>query len=494
MTGDTIGSAMERAKNTYRSVRKGNKDSKKGSGKKFAILLILLLVLVVASYGMYAVAKYTALNTPDISSLVPPFVRPIFARSNGGHFTQSGGQVGSAVKESSLKPLNILLLGVDKRPKEVDPPRTDTIIVLHYNPQKHKLGMLSIPRDMWVQIPSYGEGRINTAYRIGEMKKYPGGGTVLVKETVRRFIGYPIDYYVMINFDGFRKLVDLIGGIDVDVPKPINDPTFPDENYGYSPLYIPAGRIHMDGDLALKYARTRHQDSDFGRARRQQQVIMAIRDKVMEKKMLPSLIAKAPQIYKALGNSVSTDMPISLMVALARSMGSQDLTVEQAIIDDSCTKQYHTQGGAWVLLPLRDKVRAVVDKVMEDNPPVSSGTPGATTPIGESSAQIKEQRLKMENARIAVLNGTLKSGLASNTAKQLKKLGFNIVSVGNADRADYQRSILIVYTPKEFTSEELQKIFHIPAENVRTGANLKSSYDFLLILGKDSPEKIEALP
>jgi len=458
-------------------------------------LLVLLLLLVAASYSVYAVAKYTAAKTPDISSLMPPFVRPLFGGNNGGS-PQFAGDSGNTKKTNGnqLRPLNILLLGVDKRPKEVDPPRTDTIIVLHYDPKHHKLGMLSIPRDMWVQIPNYGEGRINTAYRIGEMKKYPGGGPVLVKETVRRFIGYPIDYYVMINFDGFRKLVDLIGGIDIDVPKPINDPTFPDENYGYSPLYIPAGRIHMDGDLALKYARTRHQDSDFGRARRQQQVIMAIRDKVMEKKMLPSLIARAPQIYKALGNSISTDMPISLMVALARSMASQDLTVEQAVIDSSCTKQYRTQGGAWVLLPLRDKVRAVVDKIMQDTPPVAAGTPSVITPIGKSAVQMKQERLKMENARIVVLNGTLKSGLASNTAKQLKKLGFNVVSIGNADRADYQHSVLIVYTPKEFTSQELQKIFHISPENVRTGANLKNSSDFLLILGKDAPAKIDSLP
>ncbi len=482
---------MERTKSTYSSVRRARK--KTGSGKKIAILLILLLLLAAASYSVYAVAKYTALNTPDISSLMPPFVRPLFPGGNNGNSPSPSGQGGSKQKVSQLRPLNILLLGVDKRPKEVDPPRTDTMIVLHYDPKNHRLGMLSIPRDMWVQIPNYGEGRINTAYRIGEMKKYPGGGPVLVKETVRRFIGYPIDYYVMINFDGFRKLVDLIGGIDIDVPKPINDPKFPNDNYGYAPLYIPAGRIHMDGDLALKYARTRHQDSDFGRARRQQQVIMAIRDKVMEKKMLPSLIARAPQIYKALGNSVSTDMPISLMVALARSIASQDLTIEQAVIDDSCTKQYRTQGGAWVLLPLRDKVRAVVDKVMGNAPPVGAGTPG-TTPIGRSSLQMKQERLKMEAARIVVLNGTLKSGLASNTAKQLKRLGFDVVSIGNADRADYQHSVLIVYTPKEFTSEELQKIFHIKPENVRTGANLKSSSDFLLILGKDAPAKIESLP
>ncbi len=464
-------------------------------GRALAVLLVLLFAL--ASYQMYNTARAVVRDTPDLS-LLPSVLKPVVPASvsNAAFHTENrqpasgkASGVASAPRKVNLKPVNILLLGTDRRPGETDPTRTDTMIVLHYDPKTHTIGMLSIPRDLWVQIPGDGENRINMAYPLGEIRKYPGGGPALVKETVRRVIGYPIDYYVMINFDGFRRLIDLIGGIDVDVPKPIDDPKFPNDHYGYDPLHIPAGHIHMNGDLALKYARTRHQDSDFGRAHRQQQVILAIRDKVLRSRMLPSLIRKAPQIYQSLGDSMSTDLPLSEMIALAKAISAPDLKVRQAVIDETMAKEYTTQGGAWVLLPLRDKIRPVVDSIMGDSPVVPASAPVEAppekSPLERSAAQISDERLKMEDAHVVVLNGTLRTGLAAKVAADLKDMGFDIVSVGNADRADYRNTVLLVYNPKKATVEKLRVLFHIKPENVRIGADLKNPADLVLILGQD---------
>ncbi len=464
-----------------------------------AVLLVLLFVL--ASYQMYNTARSVVRDTPDLS-LLPSVLKPIVPADTSGPVPSGGKEpagkeisaaVVSGKKNDLQEPINILLLGIDKRPGETDPARTDTMIVLHYNPKSHTLGMLSIPRDLWVQIPGDGENRINMAYPLGEIKKYPGGGPALVKETVRRVIGYPIDYHVMINFNGFRRLIDLIGGIDVDVPKPIDDPTYPSDNYGYDPLHIPAGHIHMNGELALKYARTRHQDSDIGRAHRQQQVILAIRDKVLRSRMLPSLIRRAPQIYQALGDSMSTDLPLSEMISLAQSLSNSNLRIKQAVIDETETKEYKTQGGAWVLLPLRDKIRPVVDSVMGDCPVVPALAPATqapASPLEKSAAQALEERLRLEDAHIVVLNGTMREGLAASTAKGLRKMGLDVTAIGNADRADYSHTVLLVYDRKKATISELKTIFGIKPENIRLGANLKNPADLILILGQDAPSAL----
>ena len=147
--------------------------------------------------------------------------------------------------------------------------------------------MISLPRDLFVPIPGFDySGKINTAFFVGEVKHYPGGGGALAKKTVGEFLGYPIDYYVKVNFDGFVQAVHAIGGIDVNVPKTINDDQYPTIDYGYTTFHIDAGPQHLDGETALKYARTRHSDNDFQRDRRQQQVLLAIKDQVVKNGLL----------------------------------------------------------------------------------------------------------------------------------------------------------------------------------------------------------------
>jgi anionic cell wall polymer biosynthesis LytR-Cps2A-Psr (LCP) family protein len=170
-------------------------------------------------------------------------------------------------------------------------------------------------------------------------------------------LGVRVHYYAIVDFNAFITLVDEIGGIDINVPTTINDPTYPDAYYGYDPFYIEAGQQHLDGATALKYARTRHNDNDFNRAQRQQDVLMAVRAKVISFDMLPTLIAKSPTLLSTLGDSVETDMPVDQMIGvalLARDIPREN--IKSAVIDGNYITVYTTPKGAAVLIPERDKI------------------------------------------------------------------------------------------------------------------------------------------
>ncbi len=369
--------------------------------------------------------------------------------------------------------VNVLLLGIDKRPAEEGPWRTDTMILATLDPANKMAGMLSIPRDLWVTIPGYEENRINTANYTGDLKKYPGGGPALAKKTMQHNLGVTIHYYVRIDFDGFRKIVDTIGGIDIEVEEPINDEEYPNENYGHDPLYIPAGLQHMDGDLALKYARTRHHSNDFERAKRQQQVLLAIRDQALRLNLLP----KAPELMVMLADAVQTDMQPSDILALAQLASQVDeQNIKTAVIDEAMTVRHITPTGADVLLPIRDKIRPLVDEMF--------APPSATIQVTVVPVVVPAEVVD-EAATILVQNGTPQEELAPQVANLLKQRGFQVQGFGNADRLDYQQTIIIDYTGKTHTVEHLAEAFKVAAENIRHSPNLKSDVDIRLILGAD---------
>ncbi|MCS6888628.1 LCP family protein [Chloroflexus sp.] len=212
--------------------------------------------------------------------------------------------------------MNILLLGTDARPDDTGPTRTDAIVVVHIARDTRRVSMLSIPRDLWVSYPTGGEGRINAAYAIGENRFGPGGGAALVKSTVSKLLGLSIDHFILINFEGFKKIIDLIGGIEIDVPRPIYDPAYPTEDYGTIEVSFAAGRQWMDSERALIYARTRHADSDFGRNQRQQQVLMAIFQRIRDRGLLQQLTS-LDDYTSALRGYVTTDLSRRTMLELA---------------------------------------------------------------------------------------------------------------------------------------------------------------------------------
>ena len=368
-------------------------------------------------------------------------------------------------------------MGVDNRPDE-PVARTDSIMVLTLNPKTGAAGMLSIPRDVLVNVPALNDTiKINSAHVYGEIYKFPGGGPELLRQTVAELIGYPIDYYVRINFDGFRQIIDLVGGVDIEVAKDIKDDLYPDENYGYDPLFIPAGRHHMNGTLALKYARTRHVDSDYGRAARQQQVIMALKDKLSQPGQLAGLLPRLPGLALALANSVQTDMPIDKAIALARTVDQVDLkNPTRIVVDNTMGADGLDPKWGYVLRPDMNKLRAATTAVFAD------------LPSGVSAAETARKAVKDERARVVVLNGTPSAGLGASVADALTAAGYTIVNLGNADRGDYAQTQIIVHGEGKTTSrEELVRRFSLTPNRVRFEP-ASDTVDLTLIVGADQAD------
>lgn len=251
---------------------------------------------------------------------------------------------------------NILVMGIDRRPGEAFISRTDTMMLVSIDPESDRAAILSIPRDLYVVIPGKGQERINTAFVYGSVGNNPAGGAQLAMQTVEYNLGVPVHDYLLVDFSAVTRGIDAIGGIDVQVPYDIYDPTFPDMNYGYDPLYIPAGLQHMDGTMALKYARTRHQDNDFYRAQRQQQVIMAVRQKVLGLG-LPELLRQAPFLYQQLSNGIRTDLSLDEIIRLGTAAtGIPTENIRTEVLNQDYVSAYRTPQGASVLVPINEQI------------------------------------------------------------------------------------------------------------------------------------------
>jgi LCP family protein required for cell wall assembly len=361
------------------------------------------------------------------------------------------GETNVIVPDTEAKErVNILILGIDQRPGESVACRTDTMMLASVNPKDMSVSILSIPRDLWLEIPhpNHEKDRINTAHYWGEEENWPGGGPALAMKTVQYNFGVPVHYYVRLNFVGFERMIDYIGGIDVDVPATIDDNKYPTEDYQYQHIYIPAGRNHFDGAMALKYARTRRGtgDGDFSRMERQQQVILAILDKALSMKNLPQLVRQAPNLLREMGDSVETNIPVDQMFALAQlGQKASRESIQTATINRDMTTDWWTPNGELVLLYDRAKARPVIDELFSDPTPVAQVT--QTSPV---------EQLATERARIVVYNGTTVDGLAANIQSFLTIQGMDVVGIGNADRADYGRTTIRLYGDKPFTLEWLK--------------------------------------
>jgi len=430
---------------------------------RVVLLLLLALVICIGMFGaafaaseIYETARTAVLTfgAPSINDLASNNPKPKPAPAITPPNVAAGDRV------------NLLVMGIDRRPSEKCPCRTDTMMIASLDPKTYAAGLVTIPRDLYVPIPGVGDARINQALWYGDLYKVPGGGPALAKQTVEYNLGRKIHYYVLVDFAGFRKVVDTLGGIDIDVPRVIDDPTYPDENFGLKPIHIPAGRVHMDGELALEYARSRHQDSDFGRSKRQVQVLMALRDKALRLDLLPKL----PTLVQQLWGAIETDITPQQVFALAPAAAKvKTENIRTGSIDQTMTVEFRTNQGADVLWPDRAKIGRLLDDIIPQE---------TVTDLGNN--------IQREAAHLLILNGTPTPGLGEKTAKYLQSQGFQIAAIGNADRTDYAHSVVIDYTgSKNITVAILASVFHITADNVRRIDNVKSDIEIRLILGAD---------
>ncbi len=282
---------------------------------------------------------------------------------------------------SSKERVNVILLGTDRRDNEAGVTRTDTLLIVSIDPVAKSAGILSLPRDLWVNIPGYGFERINSAFEIGEIQK-KGGGPELLRKTIEGLLGVPIHHYALVGFAGFRKVVDQLGGVVVDVERPFRDDEFPSGNYGVRRIVFQTGLQVLDGETALWYVRSRHADSDFGRNRRQRQFLLAVRQQALQLNM----ITKAPAMLSSIMDSVKTDLRTTEILSLARV--AKDVETSKLVsraIDETMVNSWMTPGGAAVLLPEPAAIRQVVQEVFGKTGklptlPVMRAPPAVSTP------------------------------------------------------------------------------------------------------------------
>lgn len=369
------------------------------------------------------------------------------------------------------QPINILIMGTDARSDDFDLPLTDTLILVSLDPATHTAGMLSLPRDLWVPLPGLNvTTKINLAYRLGETSGYAGGGPQLVKDTVSSLIGQPVPYYVRINFDGFVELIDLIGGVEVVVPTTIHDDKYPTADYGYEVFHLDAGTQHLDGATALKYVRTRNVDSDYGRARRQQQIIRAVADKVLRADMLPMLLARAPRLLYTMRSSLDTDVPMATQLELANFIGNNSLNeIRQLVLDNRYGEETYSEEGAWILVPDRARVRTAVAAFF---------TPSTSEEALANAAS--------DWVRVEVLNGTGQPGIAARTRDLLQAKGWQVISIGDADRGDYEHTLIVNYgVPEGMVAKVSSDLQLQPDVSSLNGLNPSIPVDMRIVVGKD---------
>jgi len=333
---------------------------------------------------------------------------------------------------------------------------TDTIILLTVDPVTKTAGMLSIPRDLWVNIPGFGHSRLNTAWTLGERAKLPGGGPELAMETVSQIIGVPVQYYVQVDFGTFVSLIDMIGGIDIySDEKLILDPSGAGQDHF---VLTCCGMRHLDGQRALAYARCRTEsqgcdDSDFGRAKRQQKIILAVRNKVFDPYYFPQLLAQAPQLYETFSSGIHTNMLIEDAMKLATL--AKDIPIESikmGVIDNDMALYVNFKFNgvpASVLRPIPDLIRILRDEIFVPGGPLS--------PLAQGDALTLMQ---VDTARIRVVNNTSTADLDGRTASFLTAQGMQMAEYGVSTGASTQ-TVLILYSPKLYALRYLVDTFGV---------------------------------
>jgi LCP family protein required for cell wall assembly len=391
--------------------------------------------------------------------------------------------------------INILLLGLNRSKNATAwGYLTDTIIVVTIDPTNKTAGMLSIPRDLQLPILGYGEDRINTANVTGYTNDYPGGGPALLERTIEASFGVPINYYVMVDFSGFAKIIDAVGGVDIDVAQTLHDTKYPDplpeDPYHYTTVHFDPGLQHMDGVRALQYARSRMSTTDFDRAARQQQLLKAIQEKALGL----GLITKLPALAASMKGSFKTDMAVQDMIQLASLAPQIDMgDLKQVVLGKPYVYGYkRPSDGASIQLPKWDLIEPLTADLFGTPLVVVQPTAAPALPTPAPTLAPVEieglQELAREGARIALQNGTTEPNYAARVAARLIEQGFQVVEFGDADRVDYANTVIVDYTGKVYTLQRLVEEFGVAAENVRTSPNLRSEIDIRVIVGQDYRE------
>ena len=361
---------------------------------------------------------------------------------------------------------HLLLIGLDSK-RNLGSQNTDGIIVAVINKDTRQVSMLSIPRDLWVYIPTVGWNRINVAHKIGHRTGYPGGGPGLLAETIRVNFGLPIDHWGRIDFEGFTRVVDELGGVDMTVACPVNLQYKPPTSDEEEEMYLEPGVYHMDGEMALRYVRTRRGGSDFDRARRQHEFLKAMWNQTKDQFSGLDWVPKIRGLWNALSDSFETDLDVLDFIKLVpTALEMKPQRVRSRYIGPGQTTDWRTADGWSVLLPNYAKIQQVV---------ASLYAPPSTD----------DEQIAKEGARVQIRNGTAQPQLGLIAADQLRWRGLTIVDTAPADRTDYARTQIIVYKDKPKAVDALVEELNLRAGDVVYQPDDGQPADILVILGAD---------
>jgi len=375
--------------------------------------------------------------------------------------------------------IQILLLGIDQRSATSDPGpfRTDTMMLINVNPVTRSVGVLSLPRDLWVEIPDFGAARINQANFIGDGNAYPGGGgPALAMETIATNFGVRVDKYLLVNFDVFTTIVDTLApdGVPLTVTEWIDDPDYPDDRYGTIHVQFAPGEQRMDGETLLQYARTRATEGgDFDRARRQQQVLDALRAEVLSAGGIINFLSQAAPLWNALQGNYRTNLELNDIVALGDLMGAiKRENIRYRVIDNYYAYPGLSPQGDQVLYPDFSAIRDLIQ--------------GAFYPQTQLTLAEMKERADEENPLIYVYNGTNVVGLAGDTREWLTARGVRVDDIGNDITNARALTEIREYGPYNWTAKYLAKLMGLPEDRIARSGDGRIAQGVLIALGEDA--------
>jgi len=501
-------------------------ETKKIINKK-GLLLIFLIIGLIAGLTAFAYHNFNEANHANPDSLANRLQPKKFGFFKSvKDFLFSADDVMAGQKEDRI---NILLLGIGGAGHD-GPYLSDTNIIASIKPSTQEISLISIPRDLGVKIDDYGIYKINAADAFGENKN-PGQGGDYARTIFEQTFGISIPYYVRVDFNAFEEIINAIDGITVDVKNSFTDYSFPGANYSYQTVNFDQGIQTMNGDLALKFARSRHgtngESSDFARSRRQQQIMEAVKEKVVSVGTLTNPI-KLQKIWDSAANNIATNMEagqLLYLINLVKDIPNQK--IKNVVLDSSpegYLYSYIAESGAFLLSPKSgnfDEINSVIANVFDPNFIPPTPTKVASTAYSTSNSTLTNNLVKntasntstnnittstevipMDSVILEIQNGTWIGGLASRYQSRLADKGFFVVNIGNSIKKPIEETVIYVIDPAA-PQESLNRITDIIPGRIELGlpnwlkedstGNATDGYhpqaDILIILGNDIKEQ-----
>jgi len=350
--------------------------------------------------------------------------------------------------------VTLLFIGLDERDWEVGAgaPRSDTLILFTIDPVSKAAGMLSIPRDLWVNIPGFWYSKINTAYSYGEASKLPGRGPGLAVKTVEYFIGVPIQYYAQVDFQAFEETIDALGGLYLCPGERITiDPIGPKP-----PVKMGPECRNYWGYEILGYVRNRKTNGgDIDRASRQQKVVLALVEQVFSPQNFPKMVSQAPEIYTEAESGLRTNLGFDDALKLGVLLSQIPVkNIKRGVIDYSMAPldSVVVANGqkASILKPYPDQIRILRDEIFSEAGPLSPMASGDPTALMQEDA-----------ARVRVVNGTSTEGFSERTGNYLRAQGMQVLEASGYAERQYTRTTIVLYGPKLYTLQYLRIVFGV---------------------------------